>query len=1018
MKALISFAIARSRATLALLFILFLAGINAYLAIPKEANPDIAIPIIYVALSLDGISPEDSERLLLRPMEHELKSLEGVKKMTSVASEGHASVMLEFDAGFEADKALANVRVKVDAARAKLPRDADEPTVNEVNVGLFPVLTIGLSGPLSEETLVSTARSLKQQIEGLPEVLEVDIGGDREDVLEIIIDPLVLQSYDLNYLQLANLVSKNNHLIAAGSMDTGAGRMALKIPGVIESLNDILAIPVKTHAGKVVTFADIATINPGFKDPQSFARINGQPAVVLEVKKRSGANVISTIEQTKLLLETARSEFPAGLEINYIMDQSREVENMLSDLLNNVLTAVALVLILIIATMGMRSAVLVGITIPGAFLLGILMIWLLGFTMNIIVLFSLILVAGMLVDGAIVVTELADRYIAEGHSPTSAWLSAADRMAWPVITSTCTTLSVFLPLLFWPGVVGQFMKYLPATVIICLLASLLMALIFLPAMGSATARKGVAITPEPKANVLTNIYRTLLAKLLRHPLLTLGSTLAGVAFIFFAYAKFNHGIEFFPSVEPESAQVWVHARGDYSIHEKDAFLKEVEKRLLGMSEVKAMYARSFAAAPGELTPDVVGILQFQFIDWHQRRPAAVILQEMRERTQDLSGLVLTFREQQEGPGSDKPIELQISASDPKHLDDTVSQIVALMQQLGGFVDIEDDRSLPGIEWRIAVNRAEAARYDADLISIGNTVQLLSNGLLLAKFRPEYARDEVDIRIRLPYISRTLSQLDRLTVATSYGQIPIINFVTVLPAEKTSIVRRINGSRTVTVKSGLAPGYQVTERLDALKISAMDLPEGISIRTAGEDADQQETMHFLGVAFLCAIFLMLMILLVQFNSWYQSLLILSAVALSTAGVLLGLLITAQPFGLVMVGMGIIGLAGIVVNNNIVLIDTYNHFRRQGLDYRLAALETGTLRLRPVLLTSATTILGLIPMVLAVNVNLIEPSLGFGAPSTMWWTQLSSAIAGGLSFATLLTLFLTPSLLVLGDKLRNK
>lgn len=291
-------------------------------------------------------------------------------------------------------------------------------------------------------------------------------------------------------------------------------------------------------------------------------------------------------------------------------------------------------------------------------------------------------------------------------------------------------------------------------------------------------------------------------------------------------------------------------------------------------------------------------------------------------------------------------------------------------------------------------------------------------MLLAKFRPEYARDEVDIRIRLPYISRTLSQLDRLTVATSYGQIPIINFVTVLPAEKTSIVRRINGSRTVTVKSGLAPGYQVTERLDALKISAMDLPEGISIRTAGEDADQQETMHFLGVAFLCAIFLMLMILLVQFNSWYQSLLILSAVALSTAGVLLGLLITAQPFGLVMVGMGIIGLAGIVVNNNIVLIDTYNHFRKQGLDYRLAALETGTLRLRPVLLTSATTILGLIPMVLAVNVNLIEPSLGFGAPSTMWWTQLSSAIAGGLSFATLLTLFLTPSLLVLGDKLRNK
>ncbi|MFN3709454.1 MAG: efflux RND transporter permease subunit [Alishewanella aestuarii] len=1016
MRSLIAAAIQRSRASLMLLLFLFIAGISAYLVIPKEANPDVAIPMMYVSMSLDGISPEDGERLLVRPMEHELRSLEGIKKMTSVASEGHASVMLEFDAGFNADKALADVRVKVDAARAKLPAEAKEPTVNEINVALFPVLSIGLSGPVPESVLVGIARRLKEQIEAIPEILEVDIGGDREDVLEIIVDPQVLQSYGLDYQQLFRLVSNNNRLVAAGSLDTGAGRMAIKVPGIIEDLNDVLSIPIKVSGDTVITFADVATVNAGFKDPLSFARINGQPALVLEVKKRSGANIISAIEQTKALLAQAERQFPPGMQIDYIMDQSKDVKEMLSDLLNNVLTAVVLVLILILATMGMRSALLVGITIPGAFFAGILLIWLLGFTMNIIVLFSLILVAGMLVDGAIVVSELADRHIQDGQTPKDAWLNAADRMSWPIIASTFTTLAVFVPLLFWPGIVGQFMLYLPATVILCLLASLAMALVFLPVMGAASHK---APQPAPnRASRYTLLYRRILGRLIQRPLLTLCAALSGVVLIYLAYGKFNHGLEFFPSVEPESAQVWVRARGDLSIYEKDAILRQVEQRLLGMPEVKALYARSLAAASGELTADVIGTIQFQFIDWHQRRRAAVILDEMRKRTADLPGLILAFRKQQEGPAGGKPIELQVSAEDSSQIDAAVNQILARMQQLGGFIDIEDDRSLPGIEWRLTVDRAEAARFGADVLTVGNAIQLVSNGLLLAKFRPEYASDEVDIRVRFPANWRSLAQLERLTVETPRGQVPLTNFVSLEPGEKTSVIRRIDSNRAVTIKSDLAPGYQVAERLAALRSSGLVLPEGVMIKTAGEDADQQEAMNFLISAFFIAIFLMLMILLVQFNSWYQTLLILSAIVLSTAGVLLGLLINAQPFGIVMVGMGIIGLAGIVVNNNIVLIDTYNQLRQQGLNSIEAALETGTLRLRPVLLTSITTVLGLMPMVLAVNVNLLEPSLGFGAPSTMWWTQLSSAIAGGLTFATLLTLFLTPALLVLGDQVLKR
>ncbi|GGD70161.1 efflux RND transporter permease subunit [Lacimicrobium alkaliphilum] len=1016
MNQMIRAAIQRSRASIMLLLFLFIAGITAYQSIPKEANPDVAIPMMYVSMTLDGISPEDGERLLVRPMEHELRSLEGIKKMTSTASEGHASVMLEFDAGFDADRALTDVRVKVDAARAKLPSEAEEPTVNEINVGLFPVLSVGLSGPVSENQLVFIARQLKENIESIPEVLEVDIGGDREDLLEIVVDPQVLEGYGLDYQQLFSLVSNNNRLVAAGSLDTGAGRMAMKVPGVIEDLDDVLSIPIKVDGDTVITFADVATISRSFKDPLGFARINGQPAVVLEIKKRSGANIISTIEQTKQIIEQADSLLPEGMEVNYIMDQSKDVKIMLSDLLNNVLTAVVLVLILIIATMGIRSAVLVGITIPGAFFAGILMIYMLGYTMNIIVLFALILVAGMLVDGAIVVSELADRNLAEGQKPKQAWANAANRMAWPIIASTATTIAVFTPLLFWPGVVGQFMKYLPATVILCLLASLLMALIFLPVMGSVSRTQSLA--HEVKSSAGGKAYGRALGWLLRRPGLTFIGAIGAIVVIYLAYGKYNHGLEFFPSVEPESAQVWVRARGDMSIYEKDALLQKVEKRLLGLSEVKALYARSLASASGELAPDVIGTLQFQFIDWHQRRRAAKILEEMRSLTADIPGIILEFREQEGGPAAGKPVELQVSSMDNKATEQSVEKIIAQMQQMEGFVDIEDDRSLPGVEWRLLVDRAAAARFGADVLTVGNAVQMISNGLLLAKFRPEYASDEVDIRVRFPQNWRSLDQLSRLTINTPRGQVPLSNFVKLEPAPKTSIVKRIDGNRAITIKADLSEGYQVSERLQALYASELDIADNVSIKTAGESADQQEAMTFLIRAFITAIFLMLMILLVQFNSWYQSLLVLSAIIFSTAGVLLGLLINGQSFGVVMVGMGIIGLAGIVVNNNIVLIDTYNQMRDNGLSPQQAALETGCLRLRPVLLTSVTTVLGLMPMVLAVNVNLLEPSLGFGAPSTQWWTQMSSAIAGGLVFATALTLFLTPCMLVLGEKIKPR
>ncbi len=1012
MKALIFAAMDRSRTTLLTLLFLLLGGIAAFMSIPREANPDITIPMIYVSMTLEGVSPEDAERLLVRPMEQELRSLEGVKEMRSNASEGHASVMLEFDAGFDSDKALQDVREKVDTARTKLPEEADEPSVNEVNVSLFPVLSVGLSGPLSERELITIARNLQDAIEGIPEVLEVTIGGDREDVLEVVVDPQVLEGYGVDFTQLATMVSRNNQLVAAGSLDTGNGRMALKVPGVIETVEDVMSMPVKVEGDTVVTFGDVAVLQRTFKDPTGFARINGKPAVVLEISKRTGSNIVQTVAHVRELIRQARPLLPDNLEVRYIMDQSEEVRDILSDLLNNVLAAIVLVVILIIATMGLRSALLVGLTIPGAFLTGILVIWGMGLTLNIVVLFSLILVAGMLVDGAIVVSELADRNLSDGQPVKVAWGDAASRMAWPIIASTVTTLAVFVPLLFWPGVVGEFMKFLPLTVIICLIASLAMALVFLPVLGGISG--GRRPRQSGDSGRMKQGYRNLLARLVRFPGRTLIGALAVIGVIYAAYGEFNHGVEFFPSVEPDSAQVQIRARGDLSVWERDAIVREVETRLQGMPEVRELYARSTVNAGSRMAPDVVGVIQFSFTDWYTRRPASAILEDMRERTADIPGVELDFRKQEGGPADGKPIELLISSHNPDLLNDYADTIERQMRAMGGFVDIEDDRSLPGIEWRLKVDREAAARFGTDVLSVGSAVRLITNGLVLATYRPEDVRDEVDITVRVPNNWRELDQLQRQTINTSRGQVPLSEFVTLEPGNKTGTIVRVDGRRTITIKSELAPGQRVDESLSRLQQQVPKPPAGVTVSFAGEDEDQQEASVFLATAFVVAVAMMLLVLVTQFNSIYQSLLILSAIVLSTAGVLLGLLLNGQSFGIVMVGMGIIALAGIVVNNNIILIDTYNELRREGLDAAAAALETGCLRLRPVLLTAVTTVLGLMPMVLGVNIDLLTPSLGLGAPSTQWWTQLSSAIAGGLAFATVLTLLLTPALLVLGDR----
>jgi multidrug efflux pump len=1031
MNALIRTLVHRPRPVLMVLAMLLIAGAVSYVTIPKENEPDIPIPQIYVNLIHEGISPEDAERLLIRPMEQELRSIEGLKEMRATASEGVGVLILEFEAGFDEDQALLDVREKVDIAKAELPADTEEPFVQQISTSLFPVLVVLLHGDVPERTLVRIARQLRDEIEGLPGVLDAEVGGDREELLEVVIDPAKLESYSLNYQDIFNYVQRNNRLVAAGAIDSGNGRFAVKVPGVLETLENLMDLPVKTDGERIVTFSDVATVRRTFKDPQGYARLDGERSIALEVSKRAGANIIEVVNSVRAIVNEAEKQFPPNLQVTVTQDNSENVRTMLSDLQNNVLTAVLLVMIIVLGALGGRSAGLVAVSVPGSFLTAIFTLAMIGYSINIVVLFSLIMAVGMLVDGSIVVVELAERKIAEGQSRSRAYVTAAQRMAWPITASTATTLAAFLPLVFWPGLIGEFMKYLPITLLITLAASLLMALIFVPTIGSVIGGGQTVTTEEAEESSddiasldalkgATAYYIGFLRHALHHPgkLVALAVCLLAGATV--AYVYLGRGVEFFPQAEPQQGALNIHARGDLSVSERDALVREVEARILDMPEYESVYARSAVNFGGESDEDLIGRIQLQFVDWTERRPAEAIMNEVRARTADLPGIVIEPEVQESGITSGKPIQLELSSRDPSVLASAVAQVRAGMEEIGDIIDITDSRPLRGIDWRVVVDREEAARFGADISTVGSAIQLATNGIMVGDYRPDDADDEVDIRVRFPSDERNLGQLDRLRINANGGLVPISNFVKLEPALRVGNLDRTDGVRVMRINADVPEGVLVDDKVQDIRhwLGSANIDSRVNVNFKGEDQDQREAEEFLSRAFLAALFLMLIILVAQFNSFYQAFLILTAVVFSIVGVLLGLLITDQPFGIIMCGIGVIALAGIVVNNNIVLIDTYNRLHETVSSAADAALLTCAQRLRPVMLTTITTILGLMPMVLGVNINLVTRDVELGGPSTQWWTQLASTVAGGLAFATILTLVLTPCLLVFGERVVRK
>ncbi|EEX34786.1 MULTISPECIES: efflux RND transporter permease subunit [Vibrio] len=1022
MYALIDAALSRTRTMLVLLVFVLIAGVMTYLTVPKESSPDITIPIIYVSVGHQGISPADAERLLVRPIEQELRSIEGVKEMTSTASEGHASVQLEFSVGVDLNKAMADVREAVDLAKPKLPEESDEPTVNEVTFASEePALTVVLYGTVPERTIVQIARQLRDKLESFRQILEVDIAGDREDIVEIIVDPLLMESYGLDQADIYNLIALNNRVVAAGFVDTGYGRFSVKVPSVFDSLKDVLELPVKVDGKQVITFGDVATVRRAFRDPESYARLDGKSAIVLDVKKRAGENIIETVALIKQVMEEGqkRADWPNNLQVKYTWDQSKDVKMMLNDLQNNILSAIILVVVVIIAILGVRTALLVGISIPGSFLTGLLVLSVFGLTVNIVVLFSLIMAVGMLVDGAIVVTEFADRRMQEGTPRRDAYRDAAKRMAWPITASTATTLAAFAPLLFWPDITGEFMKYLPLTLIATLAASLAMALLFVPVLGGLIGKpqhvtkqqreKMVALHDGDfsKATGLTKLYLETLNIALRHPLKILLSAILLAVGVGLTYAKAGLGAEFFPEVDPPFFTVKVRSYGDLSINEKDVIMRDIESVMLGHDEFESVYTKTGG-------DDEIGQIQITPVDWQYRRKVKTIIDELKQTTDQYAGVEIEYKFPDAGPPVEHDLVIEMSTRIPGELDRAAKMVRHWADAYPAFTNISDTSSKEGIDWQIDIRRDDASRFLADATLVGNTVQFVTNGLKLGDYLPDDATEEVDILVRYPEDKRDIGRFDQLKVKTAAGMVPITNFASIIPDHKQDTIRRIDGHRVINIFADMKEGYNLALELPNVEqaLADLNLPDGVEFKIRGQNEEQENSSAFLQKAFLIALVVMALILITQFNSFYQAFLILSAVLFSTVGVFVGLLIFQKPFGVIMSGIGVIALAGIVVNNNIVLIDTYNQLLKRGMDKRDAILRTGMQRLRPVLLTTVTTILGLLPMVLEMNIDLINQKVEFGAPSTQWWSQLATAVAGGLAFATVLTLVLTPCLLMLG------
>ena len=1086
---LTSLAVDHPTSVLVLTAIIILGGLVSYLRIPKESMPEITVPFVAVNTMYSGVAPEDIETLITRPLEEELNEIADVEEITSTSVEGYSSILIEFTAGMDMTEALQLVRERVDIAKPEIPEAAEEPMILEFNLSEFPIMQVNVAGEYSLRRLKEVAEDLQEKIELIPSVLEVTLSGGVEREVQVNVDLAKLQFYGLAFDDVIEAIAEENLTIPGGTIDVGEREYLVRVPGEFEETAPIEDIVVWAPGDRPVYVRDVADVEFGFKDRDSFARLDGNPVVTLGIVKRTGQNIIETSDAVKRVIREAQSDFPATTVVKVTSDQSEEIRSMVSNLENNIVSGLILVVAVLLFFLGIANASFVGIAIPLSMLLSFSVMQLIGFSMNMVVLFSLILALGMLVDNAIVVVENIYRFMEQGHERRDAAKLATAEVAMPVMAATGTTLAAFAPMAFWPGIIGEFMAYLPLTLIITLSASLFVALVVNPTVcslfmkldgetapgltpaarwtliGAAGIAFVIAVLSEPFAAITLTVTAALLWAL-HHWLLRrighwfqdsalpavvrryegtlrwalahrfrvtagMGGVLVGSIFVF---GLFNAGIEFFPEdIPPETVYVQVEMPPGTRAEATDEVVRRVEQELASLpvtGDFESVVSTVGSSGSQGSGADE-GTIAVNFVDFEVReRDSFESLELMRSTIgKGVAGAEITVEKPQDGPGSGPPVNIEIAGEDERvlqRLADDAYRLLANAPVARKLEGLESDLADARPELRIDVDRERAALFGLSTAEVGATVRSAILGTEVSEFR--YGEEEYDIVVRLaPRYRDRLDALADLTVVTEDGiQVPLSSVAEWGVDESYSGINRKDLERVATISADVRSGYNANAVLEEVRSELegfeSGLPAGYLVQYTGQQEDQAESQAFLFGAFLMALMLIALILVSQFDSVLRPLIILSSVLLSTVGVLLGLLVFRMPFGIIMTGVGVISLAGVVVNNAIVLVDYIGILRkRDGLSERESLIVGGLTRFRPVMLTAITTVMGLTPLAIGLNFDFkglftaLNPNVFWGGEQAAWWGPMAIAVIAGLTFATFLTLVMVPVMHSITDDL---
>ncbi len=1039
-----------STAVFVLLALIIVVGLSSMKHLPREMFPEIKQPTFFISTMYAGVSPEDMETLVTNKIEKKLKELQHIDEITSTSAESFSTVIIKFDPSIDTEWALNKVKDKVDLAEPDLPKDAETPIVKEFSVDEFPVVVINISGDLSLERLKKIGDNLKDELETINGVLRADLTGGVEREIRIVVDPVKLAGYKIDLNSVLGAIKSTNMNIPGGIIKIGDMRYSVRVPGEVKNINLLNDVIVKNQQGVIVYLRDIAKIVDDYKDVETISKFNKKESVSLAIVKKSGVNIIKVIDSVKEMIEEESKKLPEGIKINFLFDQSTQIKDMLDDLSNNLITGVLLVVIFLFIFLGFLNSLFVAIALPLSMLIGMIFFDMLGITLNMVVLFALILALGMLVDNGIVVIENIFRLNTLKVPRQYAAYKGTSTVAWPIIASTATTVAAFAPLLFWNSIMGEFMKYLPMVLIITLAASLFIALVINPVLAATFMRvkkkdvekveKSESFEDLIKSSKTMVLYNKLLKIALKHKYIVVFLMTLVLVTVFALFGKSiksgRTNIEFFPETTPRRAIIKIDAPVGTrlkTVNEKfvkpiENILKEYDDIIYVLSDVGAN-VNGTKFAKGNATPHNAKItIKFKKTGEFKKSPY-VIMDELRERFKKfnkdgntLIGAKITIEKENKGPPKGKPVEFYVSGDKFEVIKPHIDKMINLVKEnVKGVVDLKDDYSNGLPEIKIIVNREKAKLLFLNVSDVSSFIRMAVHGTKASVYREN--DDEYDITVT--YSAENRNSIENLKnilipirVLNRHEVIPLKSIADFKIVKGAAAVKHRDFKKTITA-TGDVNGITSDKAMKQIKklLRSYKLPAGYKLNFGGESQKQAKASKFLSKAFTIGLFLIIFILVIQFNSILIPAVIMFSVILSMIGVFGFLLISGKNFVIIMTGIGIISLAGVVVNNAIVLIDYIRQLRASGLDKNEAIVQAGIVRFRPVMLTAVTTVFGLIPMMFKFGIDFIHGGFTFGTESAEMWEPMANAVGYGLIFATILTLVIVPVSYAIMDDLGN-